>query len=151
MADRFEVQCHHVLRAVVDDALVVDLLQALRVDPAEVQVTLAERWLAASETIDVEEIAMVGIDAPTLLAALNPAEQTPAQWRGRQLSDSARDVLVRSLGICGAMGHRRTTSAHLLLALLASKDPIVVQTLAAHGLRTKDVRPLVRRWGRRAT
>lgn len=149
MADRYDVHPHHVLRAVLVDRFAADVLGALGVSPDEVQVTLTERWLAASDIIEIEEIESVGVDVASLLAALNPTGEAPAPWGGWCLSAPARDVLVRALGICAAMRHRRTTSGHLLLALMASKDAIVMQTLAAHRLRAAEVRPLVTQWGRR--
>jgi hypothetical protein len=154
MADRYDVHPHHVLRAVLEDRVATDVLSAIDVDPAQVQVTLAHHWLDAADTIEVEEIETVGVDVTMLLAALNPADGTRPQWGGRHLTQAARDVLVRSLGVCGAMRQRRTTSGHVLLALLACKDPIVVRTFATHGIgpqESRRLRGLVEQWGRRAT
>lgn len=150
MADRFEVHPHHLLRAVLDDVIVVDVLRRLEVEADQLKATLAECWLAAADVIDLEEVEAVGIDGATLLGALNSADGARVEWGGRRLSPPARDVLVRALGICVAMRHARTTSGHVLLALMDSRSAIVAQTFAAHGLRAKDVRPLLAQWGRRA-
>ena len=149
MADRYDVHPHHLLRAALEDQFAADVLRALEVRPDEMKVTLTERWLAASDVIEIEEIESVGVDVASVLEALNPAGVRPVEWGGRRLSAPARDVLVRALGIGAAMRHQQVSSGHLLLALLASKDAIVLQTLAAHRVRAKEVRPLVAQWGRR--
>lgn len=152
MTDRHEVHPHHVLRAVLRDPTVGDLLRPHGVEVEQVEVTLAQRWLAHSDTIGIEDVEALGVDVATLLAALGPdAGEGSPTWGGRRLAGPTRDLLVRTLGICGAMRHRHPGSGHLLLALMGCRDAVVAETFAAHGLRARDVRPWVRQWGRRAT
>ena len=150
MADRHEVHPHQVLRAVLREPFVADVLAARDVSVAEVQVTLEQRWLAAGDTIELEEIEALGVDVPTLLRALDPPYDGPADWGDLRLTPATRDVLVGALRARAGLRQSRTSVGHLLLALLASRDPIVAATFAAHGLRARDVRPLVQKWGRRA-
>ena len=150
MADRHEVYPHHVLRAALRDPFVGDVLAALEVPVAQLQVTLEHRWLAASDTIEIEEIEAIGVDVATLLAALNPPYDGPADWGDLRLAATTSDLLVATLRARAGMPHGRTHSGHLLLALLGSRDAIVAGTFADHGLRARDARPLVRKWGRRA-
>ena len=49
-----------------------------------------------------------------------------------------------------AVSSNRTHSGHLLLGVMASRDPIVSGTFAEHDLRLRQVRPVVQKWGRRA-
>ena len=150
MADRHDVHPHQVLRAVLREPFVGDVLAAREVVVAEVQVTLERRWLAAGDTIEVEEVEALGIDVPTLLRALNAPYDGVADWGDLRLTDATRDVLVGALRARASTRQRRTSVGHLLLGLMTSRDPIVAGTFAEHGLRTRDVRPLVERWGRRA-
>lgn len=150
MADRREVHPHHLLRAVLADHLVRDVLGRLGADPDQVLLTLDQRWLAAADTIEVEEIEAVGIDLATVLTAVNPPFDRPPDWGGRRITEPTRDLLVRALAGRGPLQGGRVTGAHLLLALMSSKDPIVAATLRAHDLHTRAARGAVARWCRRA-
>ncbi len=143
------MQPHHVLRALLGDRFVRDVLVHLEVSPDELRVTLDRRWLDAADTIDVEEVESPGIDVATLLAAVNPPFDEQPDWRGRRPTPRTRDVLVLALRERALSGNR-THSGHLLLGVMASRDPIVAGTFAEHDLRLRRVRPVVQRWGRRA-
>ncbi len=150
MRDRFDVQPHHVLRALLGDRFVRDVLAHLEADADEVRLTLDRRWLEAADTIDVEEVESPGIDVATLLAAVSPPFDEQPDWRGRRPTPRTRDVLVLALRERAAVSSTRTHSGHLLLGVMASRDPIVAGTFAEHDLRLRRVRPVVQRWGRRA-
>lgn len=150
MVDRRDVHPHHLLRAVLGDRVVRDVLVEIGADPDEVRVTLDREWLAASDTIELEEIAAVGIDLVTVLAAINPPFDAPPDWGGRHVTDVTRELLVRALGVRGVLHGSRVTSSHLLLALMTSKDHIVSATFRAHGLHGRAARSVVERWSRRA-
>ncbi|MFB9313639.1 hypothetical protein [Nocardioides plantarum] len=148
--DRRDVHPHHLLRAVLGDRLVREILGDLDVDADEVLVTLDQHWLAAADTIDVEEIEAVGIDLPTVLAAINPPFDEPPDWGGRQLTVATRDLLMRALAVRGPTQAVRVGSSHLLLSLMSSRDPLVSATLRAHSLHGRAARGVVERWSRRA-
>ncbi|WP_134764792.1 Clp protease N-terminal domain-containing protein [Nocardioides sp. 1609] len=150
MTDRRDVHPHHLLRAVLADRPAREVLAAVGVAADDVLLTLDGLWLAASDTIDVEEVQARGIDVATVLAVVNPPFEGEPDWGGRRVTDATRDVLVRSLAMRRAGGARPVTSGHLLLGLLASRDRLVSGTFRAHGLRLRDVRPVVDRLGRRA-
>ncbi|WP_148614245.1 Clp protease N-terminal domain-containing protein [Nocardioides rubriscoriae] len=150
MVDRRDVHPHHLLRALLGDRLVRDVLRELGADPDEVRLSLDHLWLAGADTLDVEEIEAVGIDLPTVLVAVNPPFDDPPDWGGRRLTDATRDLLVRALGLRGITHGPRLGSGHLLLALMTSKDPVVAATFRAHGLQSRQVRPVVERRSRRA-
>ena len=150
MADRHDVHPHHLLRAVLADRLVREVLAETGADADALLLTLDRLWLEASDTIEVEEIEARGIDVATVLTAINPPFDREADWGGRRLTDATRDVLVRSLGV-RAVNHGATmTSGHLLLGLLGSKDRLVAGTFRAHGVQLRAVRPVVERRSRRA-
>jgi hypothetical protein len=150
VTDRHDVHPHHLLRAVLGDRPVREVLRELGVDADEVRLTLDHQWLAAADTIQLEEIEAVGIDLPMVLAAVNPPFDEPPEWGGRRLTTTTRDILVRALAVRGPIQGARVTSSHLLLALMASKDPMVVATLRAHSLHGRTARGVVERWSRRA-
>lgn len=150
VADRRDVHPHHLLRAVLTDPMVRDVLVELGSSADEVLLTLDHEWLAASDTIDLEEIAAVGIDLATVLTAVNPPFDEAPDWGGRRLTDATRDLLVRSLGLRSLTHGPRVHAGHLLLALMASKDRLVAATFRAHGLSGRDARAVVERWSRRA-
>ena len=150
MTDRRDVHPHHLLRAVLGDRVVREVLDELGVDPDEVLVTLDREWLDASDTIEFEEIEAVGIDLTTVLTAINPPFDGPPDWGGRRPTDATRELLVRSLGVRGALHAPRVGSGHVLLALMSGRDRIVAATFRAHGLRARTARPVVERLTRRA-
>jgi hypothetical protein len=150
VTSRRDVHPHHVLRALLSDRFVRDVLGGVRVDPDQVRITLDRRWLDAADTIDLEEIESRGIEVGTLLQAVNPPFDEQPDWRGRRLTPRTRDVLVLALRERAAVAGDRTHSGHLLLGVMASRDPIVSGTFAEHDLRLRQVRPIVQRWGRRA-
>ena len=150
MIDRRDVHPHHLLRAVLGDRQVREILGGLDVAADEVLVTLDQRWLAAADTIDLEEIEAVGIDLPTVLDAVNPPYDEPPDWGGRQLTVATRDLLVRAIAARGTTHAPRVGTSHLLLALMSSKDPLVSGTLRAHALHGRAARGVVERWSRRA-
>lgn len=150
MADRHEVHPHHLLRAVLTDAQARDVVTTLGADPDEVLLTLDRLWLAASDTIEIEEIEARGIELHTVLAAINPPFDEQPDWGGRRLAAPSRDLLVRALAARGIGHGPRTGSGHLLLALMGSKDRLLAATFREHALHARDARALVERWGRRA-
>ncbi len=150
MTSRRDVQPHHLLRALLADRFVRDVCAELGVDPDLVRLSLDRRWLDAADTIDVEEVEARGIDVPTLLAAVNPPFDEQPDWQGRRLTPRSRDVLVLALRERATVSGHRTHSGHVLLGLMASRDPIVAGTFADHDLRLRQVRPVVQRLGRRA-
>ncbi|QCW50086.1 hypothetical protein FE634_06110 [Nocardioides dongxiaopingii] len=149
MTDRRDVHPHHLLRAVLADRAAREVLAVVGVAADDLLLTLDGLWLAASDTIDVEEVQARGIDVATVLAVVNPPFDGEPDWGGRRVTEATRDVLVRSLAM-RRTGGRPVTSGHLLLGLLASRDRLVAGTFRAHGLRLRDVRPVVDRFGRRA-
>ncbi|CAN5355093.1 hypothetical protein BH11ACT8_BH11ACT8_09120 [soil metagenome] len=150
MADRHEVQPHHVLRAVLGDGYAAELLAAVGSSAQELRLTLDGLWLEASEEIGPEEIGAVGIDVATLLALLNPPYDGAVAADGRRLTEPARDVLVAALRTNASMRHPRTGTGHLLVALLRSRDPLVSATCTAHRVPVRAVTDLVATRGRRA-
>ncbi|MDO9456930.1 Clp protease N-terminal domain-containing protein [Nocardioides sp.] len=150
MADRHDVHPHHLLRAVLGDQMVRDVLVELGADPDEVRVTLDREWLAAADTIALEEIESVGIGLATVLTAVNPPFDDPPDWEGRRITEPTRELLVRALGVRGITQGARVGSGHLLLALMSSKDHIVAATFRTHGLHSRGARTVVERWSRRA-
>ena len=149
VADRRDVHPHHLLRAVLADRMVRDVLTAVGADADELLVSLDRRWLAASDTIEVEEIEAVGIDLATVLVAVNPPFDAPPDWGGRTITEPTRELLVRALGLRGVLHGPSVGPGHLLLALMSSRDGIVAGTFRDHGLHARTVRPVVERWGRR--
>lgn len=150
VTDRRDVHPHHLLRAVLGDRQVRDILRELEIDADEVRLTLDQHWLDAADTIHVEEIEAVGIDLPMVLAAVNPPFDDPPDWGGRRLTEATRDLLVRALAVREPTQGSRVGSGHLLLSLMSSKDPLVSATLRDHGLHGRAVRGVVERWSRRA-
>ncbi|MEO9325705.1 Clp protease N-terminal domain-containing protein [Nocardioides sp. C4-1] len=150
MADRRDVHPHHLLRALLDDRLVRQVLAELGVEADRVRLTLDQRWLAASDTIEVEEVETLGIDLATVLAVVNPPFDDPPDWAGRRLTDATRELLVRALGVRRVDSGRGVTSGHLLVAVLSTKEPIVAGTVREHGLSERAARRVVDAWSRRA-
>lgn len=150
MTDRRDVHPHHLLRAVLTDRDVREILLELGAEPDEVLLTLDREWLGAADTIEPEEVAMLGIDLATVLTALNPPYDAPPDWRGRQVTDATRELLVRSLAARGATHGGAVEGGHVLLALLSSRDHIVAATFRAHGLSPRTARGAVERRYRRA-
>ena len=150
MPDRRDVHPHHLLRAALRDRFVRDVVAELGADPDQVLLTLDHRWLAAADTIDVEEVEAVGIELPMVLAAINPPFDGPPDWGGRHLTDATRDLLVRALGMRGPGAGPNVGSGQVFLALLSSKDHIVAPTLREHGLSLRTARPLVDQRSRRS-
>ncbi|GAA5144332.1 hypothetical protein GCM10023340_11990 [Nocardioides marinquilinus] len=149
MTDRHDVHPHHLLRAVLADADVRLVLASLGADADDLRLTLDHLWLAASDTIDVEEVSALGIELGTVLAVLNPPHDAPPDWGGRRFATTTRDVLVAALANRALQRDARTSGPDVLVALAGSKDRLVAGTFAAHGLRARDVRRHVERWGRR--
>ncbi len=150
MVDRHDVHPHHLLRALLADRLVREVLVELGADPDEVRLSLDHEWLAAAETLDLEEIEAVGIDLPTVLAAVNPPFDAPPDWGGRRLTEATRDLLVRALAVRGSTHGPRVGPEHLLLAVMSSKDRVVAGALRAHGLHSRQARAVVERRTRRS-
>ena len=94
--DRREVRPEHLLRAVLDDALVDQVLTGLGTSGTAVRTTLEHRMLETVDDIGDEVLFALGIDIETVLVVLNPPYDEP-DWRGRTLSPAARDVLVKAL------------------------------------------------------
>lgn len=151
MADRHDVHPHHLLRALLGDRTMRDALSELGADPDEVGLTLDQLWLAGTDVLGPEAVAAVGIDLPTVLAAVNPPFDEAPDWGGRRLTEATRDVLVRALAVRGPLQGVRVGPGHLFLALMLSRDPLVGATLRAHHLHTRTARAVVERWSRRAT
>lgn len=150
VTDRRDVHPHHLLRAVLADPPAREVLAELGVPASDLLLTLDGLWLAASDTIEVEEIEARGIDVEVVLSALNPPFDGEADWGGRRLSDPTRAVLVRALALRGLAQGRPVTSRHLLLALMTSRDRLVTDAFAAHRLRYRDARRVADRLGRRS-
>ncbi len=147
--DRREVRPEHLLRAVLDDALVDQVLTGLGTSGTAVRTTLEHRMLETVDDIGDEVLFALGIDIETVLVVLNPPYDEP-DWRGRTLSPAARDVLVKALVESSRSSAPRVHAGHVLLGLLGSHDPVVVGTLRDHGVRPKPTREQVELWGRRA-
>ena len=149
MSDRREVRPEHLLRAVLDDVAVREVLAELGVAAADVLTTLEHRRLEAVDALDLEDLHALGIDVETVVTVLNPPFDGEADWQGRVLTRSAQEVCVAALAE-SARGDRGVTSGHVLLGLLRSRDPLVSGTLRAHGLRLRPTRVVVARRGRRS-
>jgi hypothetical protein len=148
--DRREVRPHHLLRAVLDDRLVGDVLARLGAPTETLRATLEHRWLDTVDDVDGETLFALGIDLEIVLEVLNPPFDREPDWRGRTLSDEARTVLVSALVERTTTGSPSVHAGHVLLGLLRSHDPVVAGTFREHGVRLRDARPLVATWGRRA-
>lgn len=149
MGERHEIRPHHLLRAVLDDRLVREVLAHLQAPADEVRATLDRRWLDTIEELDSETLHALGIDVATVLMVVNPPFDDPPEWRGREITKETRDVLVVALRESAGARDQPVHAGHLLLGLMSARDPLVSATLAAHGLRLREVRALVNRWGRR--
>jgi Clp amino terminal domain, pathogenicity island component len=147
--DRREIRPDHLLRAVLDDKLVGEVLTHLGTPPTTLRATLEHRWLDTVDDVDSEALFALGIDLPTVLEVINPPFDAEPDWRGRHLSDPARAVLVSTLVERTNTDSQRVHAGHLLLGLLHSRDPLVAGTFRQHGIRLRAARPLVAAWGRR--
>jgi hypothetical protein len=148
--DRREVRPEHLLRAVLDDALVGDVLTALGTSATAVRSTLEHRSLEAVDDLDDEVLYSLGIDVETVLVVLNPPHDGEPDWQGRTLSSEARDVLVKALVESSRSTAPRVHAGHVLLGLVSCRDPVVAGTLGDHGIRARPTREQVELWGRRA-
>ncbi len=148
--DRREVRPDHLLRAVLDDRLVVDVLDQLGAPVPAVRETLEHRWLETLDDVDAEALFALGIDLDNVLEVLNPPYDAEPDWHGRLLSPAARDVLLHALVEYSAIRGPHVHAGHVLLGLLRSHDPLVAATFRAHGVRLRPARALVAEWGRRA-
>ncbi|MFC5175923.1 Clp protease N-terminal domain-containing protein [Nocardioides taihuensis] len=149
MSDRREVRPEHLLRAVLDDVAVREVLAELGVAATDVLTTLEHKRLAATRAFDVESLHELGIDVATVMTVLNPPYDAEADWQGRVLSRGAQEVCVAALAE-SVHSDRGVTSGHLLLGLLRSRDRLVAGTLREHGLRLRPARVVVAHRGRRS-
>jgi ATP-dependent Clp protease ATP-binding subunit ClpA len=78
-----------------------------------------EQALAASQRLDVEALASVGINVAAVPSATAPARVR----RLRPLTSGARNALVRSVNESRAGGAKYIDSTHFLLALLDCQRP----------------------------
>lgn len=148
--DRREIRPDHLLRAILDDRLVGDVLERLGTPSATLRATLERRWLDTVDDLDSETLFAFGIDVQIVLEVLNPPYDGEPDWRGRRLSDPARSVLVSTLLEGQTTGSPSVHAGHVLLGLLHSHDAVVAGTFRQHGIRLRAARPLVEAWGRRA-
>jgi hypothetical protein len=148
--DRREVRPDHLLRAALDDGLVVDVLDALGAPAPAVRATLEHRWLETLDDVDAEALFSLGIELDNVLEVLNPPYDAEPDWHGRLLSPAARDVLLSALVEYSAIRGPRIHAGHLLLGLLRSHDALVTATFRTHHVRLRPARALVAEWGRRA-
>jgi len=150
VGDRYDVAPPHLLRAALDDTMVRDLLAAVGTSADELRLTLEQRWLESADVVGPEDVAALGIELDLVLSVLNPPFDHDPPWGGRHLTRTGREALIHALRERSLAPARRAHAGHLLLGLMSSKDPLVARTFADHGLRAKDLRPLVAAWGRRA-
>ena len=129
------------LRAVLDDREVAAVLAAEGTSADAVRITLERRWLAGVVGPDDVTLHEPRVDLPALLRALSSG----ADLSG--ISGSARRILADAVRESAYLHDRRIAAPHVLLALLASNDPLLSATFAEHHLRPQGVRPHV---GRRA-
>ena len=148
--DRREVRPDHLLRAVLDDPLVVEVLDQLGAQAPAVRETLEHRWLESLDDVDAEALFALGIDIDNVLEVLNPPYDAEPDWHGRLLTPAARDVLVSALVEFSATRGPRIHAGHVLLGLLRSHDALVAGTFRTHQVRLRPARALVAEWGRRA-
>jgi hypothetical protein len=148
--DRREVRPDHLLRAVLDDGLVVDVLGHLGAPAAAVRATLEHRWLETLDDVDAEAVFALGIDLDNVLEVLNPPYDAEPDWHGRLLSPAAQDVLLSALREYSAIRGPHIHAGHVLLGLLRSHDQLVAATFRAHRVRLRPTRALVAERGRRA-
>lgn len=134
------------LRAVLDDAAVIDVLAAAGVSADELRVAVERRCLARLEGVDEEVLRGRRVDVVALLQALNAGSSTLAG-----LPLPAQAALGRAVEESAALRAGRVRAEHLLVALLAGPDPVVAPAAAEVGLRAAVVRRVVARRGRRAT
>lgn len=100
---------------------------------------------------DAEALAAIGIDLDEVLRRLDGPRLAPRRrrWRGR-FEPGAKKVLELSLREAVALRHDYIGTEHLLLGLLRSGDPVVVDALRACGASYDGVRDGVRQALRRA-
>lgn len=134
------------LRALLDDAAVIDVLAAAGASADELRVAVERRWLARLEGVGEEVLRGRRVDVAALLRAVNAGSPTLAG-----LPRPVRAALGRAIGESTALRADRVRAEHLLVALLAGPDPVVAPAAADVGLRAPVVRRVVARRGRRAT
>lgn len=134
------------LRALLDDATVGDVLSAAGSSADELRVAVERRWLARLDrAIDDELLRGRRVDVGALLRALN--EGAPTLDR---LPAGARAALGRALRESAGLHAPSISAEHLLIALVAGSDPVVAPAAAELGLRAATVRGIVARRGPRA-
>jgi len=145
MGDPLGLTPEDLLRALLDDALVVEVLRTVGTSPGELRVAVERRWLAALDHVDEEVLRGRRADVAALLDALNSASH---ELDG--VSPVAKAVLGRAVRESAALHATSVAAPHLLVALLAGHDPVVAPAAAEIGLRAVDVRRAVAGRGRRA-
>jgi hypothetical protein len=145
MGDPVGLTPEDLLRALLDDRLVVEVLRAVGTSPGELRVAAERRWLVGLDHVDEEVVRGRRADVTALLDALNSASP---ELDG--VSPAAKAVLARAVRESATLHATRVDPPHLLVALLAGTDPVVAPAAAEIGLRAADVRRAVARRGRRA-
>ncbi|MBS43881.1 MAG: hypothetical protein CMH83_12115 [Nocardioides sp.] len=144
------VQPHHVLRAVLDDVLVRDVLARCDVDVAMLRTDLDLAWWSSVDCPDVLGEASAGLDLETVRAALEPSRGWAAAWGDRRPSEGTRTLLRAALVRRSRTGCRRPVAGHVLLAAATSEDPVLRAALTPYRKRLRPASRLVAQWGRRA-
>ncbi len=100
---------------------------------------------------DAAALAAIGIDLEEVLRRLDGPRLVPRRrrWRGR-FEPGAKKALELSLREAVALRHDQIGTEHLLLGLLRTGDPVVVDALRACGASYDEVRDGVRQARRHA-
>ncbi len=149
-----EIRPEHLLRALLDDRLVRDLLAAAGTDADELRAVLEREYLAGLEVIDEASLYAARVDLTGMLATWNAPRVAPGPFAAAmdayRLTDGARACLMRGVGEAARTGATTMTSGHLLLGLLRTRDRTVARVLRTVRVDQRAVRTVLRRWGRRA-
>lgn len=146
----------HLLLAVVADTegLAARVLGDVGVEVGRLRSEVERRRAAGSVGLgeeDAEALASIGIDLDAVLRRLDGPALAPRRrrWRGR-FEARSRTVLELSLREAIALRHHHIGTEHLLLGVVRSGDPVVVDALRACGASYDGIRDGVRQALRRA-
>jgi len=133
------------LRALLDDSSVSEVLAAAGVPGEELRIAVERRWLARVERLDEEVLRGRRVDVSALLRAVNAGSPTLGG-----LPRPVQTALGLAVRESAALHDSQVGAEHLLLALIAGSDPVVAPAAAELGLRAGAVRRVVARRGPRA-
>jgi len=133
------------LRALLDDPAVTEVLAAAGVPGEELRIAVERRWLGRVERFDDEVLQGRRVDVAALLRAVNAGSPTLGG-----LPRPVQNALGLAVRESAALQASQVGVEHLLVALIAGSDPVVAPAAAELGVRAAAVRRVVARRGRRA-